>query len=135
MPGYVALSTGSALNLVPDGEMTVLAKISGRAMTMAALDHGTVRLVRTVEPPSGYDQVADGVLPEMVSDLYPTFVYIEDHLGARVAKLLLAGFGDLLEPALEYLPSELDCAVEPLRSATGPVGANDAGIWGHIHAN
>jgi len=73
-------------------------------------------------------------LSRFVADLYPTFVYIEDNLGAPVSKLLLAGFGASLGPAAEYFAHELGCDVDALRSPNGILGPDDAGIEGYLHA-
>lgn len=132
--GFVAPSSASMLNLVSAKEMTLVAKLGDGAITMAAVDKSAVRLVRRVEAPAGFNEAAASTLPELVADLYPTFVYIEDHLGAPVAKLLLAGFGEGLHPAIDCFSHELGCRVEALQSANGVVGAEDAGIQGYLHA-
>ncbi len=131
-PGFVSLSMAAALNLTPAGGMRLFAKLSGRAMTMAAVDGDAVRLIRTVELGDVANREPDRVMADMLADIFPTQVYIADNLGAPVEKLLLCGFGELLQPALELFPHELGCDVEPLRSPEGPVGRRDAGIWGYL---
>ncbi len=131
-PGYVSLSMAAALNLTPPGGMTLFAKLSGRALTMAAVDGDAVRLIRTIELGDVAQRDPDAVLADMLADIFPTQVYIADNLGSPVDKLILCGFGELLAPALERFPYELGCDVEPLRSAEGPVGRRDAGIWGYL---
>jgi hypothetical protein len=68
----------------------------------------------------------------MLADLYPTLVFVADNLGARVDRLALCGFGDLLTPALQRFPRELDCAVEGVRSPVGATSARECGIWGYL---
>jgi hypothetical protein len=36
---------------------------------------------------------------EIAADLYPTFVYIEDNIGAKAERLLLCGFAERMEAA------------------------------------
>jgi len=132
--GFISLSSASMLNLVSAKEMTLVTKLSGNIMTMAAVDESAVRLVRSVESPQASDGDLEASLSRFVADLYPTFVYIEDNLGAPVSKLLLAGFGASLGPAAEYFAHELGCDVDALRSPNGILGPDDAGIEGYLHA-
>lgn len=135
IPGYVTLSTASALNLTPAGGMTALAKMAGRTLTIVALEDGTVRLIRHIDLAAHPPEAVRARLQDMVSDLFPTFVFIQDNLGTPVSRLLLCGFGDLLRPALEALPGELDCEVEPLYSPAGIVEGHEAGLWGYVQTH
>jgi type IV pilus assembly protein PilM len=131
-PGYVGGSTVTALNLLGSGGMTLLAKLSDRTLTMAALDQGRLQMVRTVETAvSGADD-EHRAIQDLASDLYPTLVFLADSLGAPAHHITMAGFGDLLEPALRELPRELGCELEPLHSPYGPIGPREAGIWGYL---
>jgi type IV pilus assembly protein PilM len=132
-PGHVSVSTASALNLVPSGGgMTLFAKLSSRLLTLCAVDGDTVRMVRTVErAPEAYAD-PERALDDMLSDLYPTLVFIADNLGAEVDRLTLCGFGELLGPALLRFPADLGCAVDAVRTAEGPAGARECGIWGYL---
>jgi type IV pilus assembly protein PilM len=134
-PGYVSLSTAAALNLTRAGGMTVLAKMAGSTLTIVALGNGAVRLIRHVDLAEHPPGAVKERLQDIVSDLFPTCVFIKDNLGAGVSKLLLCGFGNLLEPALEFLPGELNCEVEPLSSSAGVVNGNEAGLWGYVQVN
>ena len=106
-----------------------MTKLGGSTMTMTAVDESAVRLVRSVEAPAEFE-ATESTLSEWVADMYPTFAYIEDRFGSPVARLLLAGFGETLEPAVDCFVREFGCPVEALRSANGVVGAEDAGIEG-----
>jgi hypothetical protein len=89
-------------------------------------------MIRAVErAPESYDD-ADRALDDMLADLYPTLVFVADNLGAPVDRLALCGFGELLSPALQRFPGELDCAVEGVSSPQGPTGARECGIWGYM---
>ncbi len=130
-PGYVEQSMAAALNLLESGRMTVLVKLSGGLMTIAAVGDGEVRMVRSVELAKERGD-SQRLLDDMLTDLYPTRIYVEENLGARVERLTLAGFGELLAPALERFPAELEVEVAPLRAAGGVVGPREAGIWGYL---
>ena len=132
--GFVSPSSSAMLNLVSPEEMTLVTRLCGGAMTMIAVDAAAVRLVRSVEAPAGRGESVEAALLELAADMYPTFAYIEDRFGAPAAKLLLAGFGEALEPAIACFAREFGCPVEALRSASGAAGAEDAGIQGYLHA-
>ena len=68
----------------------------------------------------------------MAADLYPTFVYVEDQLGARAGKLLLAGFGEHTEAARQQFQSELGIEVEAVRTPAGLPGEHNAGLLGYL---
>lgn len=131
-PGYVSLSTAAALNLVDGSGVTMLAKLAGRSLTMAATQNGAVRALRTVAVAPGVDLASPASLRDILADLFPTFVFVGDSLGLPVTKLALCGFGPLLNDALSLWPQELGCEVEPLRSTSGAVEGHDAGIWGYL---
>ena len=121
-PGHVTLSTCAALNLLPKDSMTLLAKRAGPALTMAAVEAGTVRMVRSVELTSPAESEDDW--SEAARDIYPTMVFVEDHFGTAVNKLVLCGF--------ERIPTATDHEVAWLRSPEGPVDGREAGIWGYL---
>ena len=118
--------------ITTSGGMTLLAKLSDRTLTMAAVDGGKLRMIRTVETALSSAGDEYHALQDLTSDLYPTLVFIADSLGAPAQHITMAGFGDLLEPALRELPRELGCEMEPLRSPYGPIGPREAGIWGYL---
>jgi type IV pilus assembly protein PilM len=131
-PGYVSLSTAAALNLVDGSGVTMLAKLAGRSLTMAATQNGAVRALRTVAVAPSVDLESPDSLHDILADLFPTFVFVGDSLGSPVTKLALCGFGPLLNDALTLWPHELGCEVEPLRSSSGAIEGHDAGIWGYL---
>ena len=131
-PGYVGGSTVTTLNLLDTSGMTLLAKLSDRTLTMAAVDHGRLQMIRTVETTLSTVDDEHRAIQDLTSDLYPTLVFIADTLGAPAHHITMAGFGDLLEPALRELPRELGCELEPLHSPYGPIGPREAGIWGYL---
>src|SRR5450432_4922563 len=85
-PGLVTTSALAALELAPDAGLSVLAKLTGRVLTVLVRDMGALKVVRCLEMPSAELEDVDAVLA-------PTFVYVEDSMGARPENLLLCGFG------------------------------------------
>ncbi len=124
-PGLVTTSSLAALNLVQDGGITVVAKITGKVLTVLVLQNGRLKLVRCLE-------VAAANIGEIATDLYPTFVYIEDNMGSKAGRLLLCGFGERMETARRQFQNELGVEVEPVRSPLGMPGENNAGLLGYL---
>ena len=124
-PGLVTTSALAALDLIPEGGLSVLAKLTGHVLSIVVRDKGSVKLIRCLEMPSaGLDDIA--------AVLLPTFVYIEDNLGGRAARLILCGFGAQTEEAQRRFHEELGVEVEPLRSPLSTPGENNAGLLGYL---
>ncbi len=133
VPGYVGLASAAALQLVSGAATTLLLKLGGGAMTMIAVEAGAVRLVRRIALPTGLPEDVSEAIGEILADLYPTLVYVEENLGRPAVRLLLCGLGNLLEPALEFLPRELGLPVEPLVASEAGGGLSDTGLQGYTH--
>ena len=133
VPGYVGLSTATVLQLVEAGPMTVLVKLGGDALTIVAVEDGVVRLVRRIALAIPASAEAKDAVDEVLADLFPTIVYIEENLRTPVSRLLLCGFGDLLEPALEIIRSEVQVSVESLLGADGRGESLASGLLGYVH--
>jgi type IV pilus assembly protein PilM len=126
-PGMVTTSCLAALELAPEAGLSVLAKLSGRVLTVVVRDKIQLKLVRCLELPS-----TD--LEDVAAVLAPTFVYIEDNVGRRAERLLLCGFGAATAEAESRFAEELDVEVEPLRSPLGVPGENNAGLLGYLRS-
>lgn len=126
-PGLVTTSSLAALELAPVHGLSVIAKLSGRVLTVLVREEGALKLVRCLELPSAS-------LDDIAAVLVPTFVYIEDNLGRPAEKLLLCGFGDETGEAARHLSEELSVAAEGLRSPLGEPGENNAGLLGYLHS-
>jgi type IV pilus assembly protein PilM len=126
-PGLVTMSSLAALELAPEAGLSVLAKLTGRALTVLVRDKSVLKLARCVELPSSE-------LPDIADVLIPTFVYIEDNLGRRAENLILCGFGSRTEDAAQFFGSELGVEAEPLRSPLGVPGENNAGLLGYLRS-
>ena len=131
--GFVSVSSAAAMNLLSDGDMNLLVKLAPSGlMTLAAVENGVVRLVRSVDLGSLEARPANDLLRDMLADIFPTQVFVADSLGQSVDQLVLCGFGEYLPAALELFPQELGCAAKPLESSEGPVGRREAGLWGYL---
>jgi type IV pilus assembly protein PilM len=126
-PGLVTTSSLAALELAPEGELTMVAKLTGRALTLLVRNRGTLKLVRCLELPSAE-------LEDVTAVLVPTFVYMEDNLGGRAEKLLLCGFGSRGEEARRIFSQELAVEVDQLRSPLGTPGEHNAGLLGYLRS-
>jgi len=71
-------------------------------------------------------------IPDIASDLYPTFVYTEDNLGGKAEKLLLAGFGSIAADAQSQFSRELHLPVELVRAGAGVAAENSLGLVGYL---
>ncbi|MGH9627254.1 MAG: hypothetical protein ACRD7E_02655 [Bryobacteraceae bacterium] len=126
-PGVVTTSVLAAADLDLSRGISVLAKLSGRVLTVAVLHSGVLKLVRCVE--------LSVVTPEeIVAVLFPTVAYVEDEHAARPDRLLLCGLGALGEENSPAWESDLGLPVEPLRSKFGVPGEYNAGLLGYLQS-
>lgn len=124
-PGLVTTSALAALELVPESGLTMMAKLTGRVLTVLVREKHILKLVRCLEMPSASLEDVAGVLA-------PTLVYMEDNLGGRAEKLLLCGFGELADEAQRRFEEELQVPAEPVRSPLAVPGETDAGLLGYL---
>jgi len=126
-PGLVVPSSLAAMELAPAGGLNVLAKLTGRVLTVVARQGGALKLVRCLElPAAGLDDVA--------AVLAPTFVYLEDNLGGKAEMLYLCGFGSQTDEAERRFAEELAVAVQTVRSPLGVPGEGNAGLLGYLRS-
>jgi type IV pilus assembly protein PilM len=126
-PGLVTTSSLASLNLIEEGGITVVAKITGRVLTVMVLQKGRLKLVRCLE-------VHTNDVAEIAADLYPTFVYIEDNIGAKTERLLLCGFAERMEEARQQFQTELGVEVLPVSSPLASPGEYNAGLLGYLRS-
>jgi type IV pilus assembly protein PilM len=126
-PGLVTTSALAALELAPESGLSVMAKLSGRVLTVLVREKSTLKLVRCLEMPSAS-------LDDIAGVLAPTLVYMEDNLGGRADKLLLCGFGPLADEAQRRFEEELQVPSEPVRSPLAVPGETDAGLLGYLRS-
>jgi type IV pilus assembly protein PilM len=73
-------------------------------------------------------------LDDIAAVLVPTFVYVEDNLGARAESLYLCGFGNHSESLARHFQGELGVPVESLHSPWGMPGEYNAGLFGYLRS-
>ncbi|MBM3747123.1 MAG: hypothetical protein FJW34_15150 [Acidobacteria bacterium] len=123
-PGLVTTSSLAAMNLVRGDDPAVVAKLSGRVLTLSVVEGAAPKLLRSIE-------VAEGTAEEILGHLHPTFAYAEDHLAARPRRLLTCGFDARDAGAFE---SELGVTAEPLQSRWGAAAGHNAGLLGCLES-
>src|ERR1700689_1979990 len=99
-PGLVTTSSIAALQLAPEAGLSVLAKLTGRVLTVLVRQKSAIKLGRCLE-------IASQELDDIAAVLLPTFVYVEDNLGGRVENLILCGFGPESDEAQRRFEEEL----------------------------
>ena len=125
--GNVTTSTLAAMDLLKGVNDAVMAKLSGRVLTVSVLNSGSLRMVRCVELPELSAE-------EIISVLHPTFAYMEDEMKSPASRLLLCGCGNLA-PEIERLCStDLGVTLEPVRSQFGVPTAANAGLLGYLES-
>ena len=126
-PGLATISSLAALELAPESGLSMVAKISGRVLTVLVRDQAALKLARCLELPSAG-------LEDIAAVLAPTLIYMEDNLGGRAGKLWLCGFGKGSAEAARRLQEELGVEAELLRSPLGTPGENNAGLLGYLRS-
>ena len=125
--GWVTTSTLAALELVPATGLNVLAKLTGRMLSLAVLDSGVLKLIRAI-------QLTEVNLEEILGHIHPTFAYVEDQLSASPDALLVCGFGASTQGSRSWLESALRVKTEPLASHWGQPGEFNAGLLGYLES-
>ncbi len=110
-PGFVTAASLSMLELLPTKGFVLVANRAPGSLTVLAIRDGIVQLARSLE----LEENASDPLDEISSDLYPTLVYLEDQMGARPERLILAGFGEDAASAATRLSVELEIEADILR--------------------
>lgn len=124
-PGLVTTSGIAMAELASQNGISILARLSGRQISVLVTNGGALKLVRTVE-------MANTSADEITGVLFPTLAYVEDELGAHADRLSLCGFGD--GGRLPEWVADLQIPVEPLRSRLGVPGGNNAGLLGYLES-
>jgi type IV pilus assembly protein PilM len=119
-PGFVTTSALAMLALVEGRQLTVIAKLSGKILTLMVVTGGVLKLIRCIE------------FGDLTGDLYSTFAYVEDQLGAKAQSLLLCGFGAETEERRQQFQNELGIPVEALQSPVGIPGETNSGLIGYL---
>jgi type IV pilus assembly protein PilM len=124
-PGFVTSGALASLSLLPAQGVAMLAKRSGSVVTVAVLQDGILRLIRTVEL-SGLEW------EELLSLLQPMFALVEDQLQVQTERLALCGFGDSTRELARALEQEFRLPVAELSSRFGTPQGYNAGALGYV---
>jgi type IV pilus assembly protein PilM len=110
-PGFVTAASLGMLELLPTKGFVLVANRAPGSLTVLVIRDGIVQLARSLE----LEENANEPLDEISSDLYHTLIYLEDQMGARPERLILAGFGDEAASAATRLSVELEIEADTLR--------------------
>ena len=122
--GLLTTSALCAIQMVPRDAVALLAKLSGQVLTLAVLDHGRLKLLRSIE-------LSGGGISEVASHFYPTFAYMEDQLGAKPQQIMTCGFARLNDD----LAHEVQESCVPVRSRFGMPDQFNAGLLGYLESS
>jgi hypothetical protein len=117
----------SALELAPETGLSVIAKLTGRVLTVLVRQAAVIKLVRCIE-------LQEPSVTDIAAVLNPTFVYVEDNLGGRADRLVLCGLGGQTDEAQRRFEEELAVPVERMNSPLGVPGENNAGLLGYLRS-
>src|SRR5882762_3036897 len=110
-PGVILSSSLAALSLLLEKKATLLARVSGVALTTAIVRGGVLCGFRCTELPVHCGDIT----PKMLLDeIYPVAAYYQDTWGEGIASVRLAGLGARLPDFVPPLESEFHCAVSSL---------------------
>jgi type IV pilus assembly protein PilM len=129
-PGVVTTSSLAALNLIRSNELALVAKLSGKTLTMLVLDGGRLRMARCLEPENLSEE-------DVLAAIYPTLAYMEDVFAGKSSKgrpqrIWLCGFGPDSAELAQRWTDELKVPVEVLTSRYGTPGPHNAGMLGFM---
>ena len=133
VPAFVGASTASALNLVGESGTEILLKLGGDSMAIAAVTDRAVKVFRRISLQEGLEGDPAIAARDVLRDLFPTIVFVEGHLGRRVAQVLLAGFGALQPPLLAAVSEAVGIQTEPLPVSGDASAECGPGLLGYVH--
>jgi type IV pilus assembly protein PilM len=129
-PGVVTTSALAALSLIKSSELSLLVKLSGKTLTILALDGSRIKMARCLE----LEALAE---EEVLTVIYPTIAYMEDVFAGksktgRPARIWLCGFGASSNDLALRWSEELKIPFEILQSRYGTPGPYNAGVLGFL---
>lgn len=93
VPGVVLPSSLAALGLVEGERPTLVLKVEPSSITITAVEHQELRLVRSLENPQGGNVSA----ADLAEAVVPSIVFFEDTFAARIEKIYVGGIAQLNE--------------------------------------
>lgn len=110
-PGVLLSSSLAAISLLDDEKPTLLARISGSALTTAIVRTGTLCGYRCTELPA----TGAGLTPQMLlEEIFPVAAYYQDTWHEGIASVRIAGLGARLPEFARPLEQEFHCQVRSL---------------------
>jgi type IV pilus assembly protein PilM len=110
-PGVVLSSSLAAITLLDDRHPTLLARVSGLALTTAIVREGVLCGYRCTELPAQSGELTPQMLLE---EIYPVAAYYQDTWREGIQSVRVAGLGPRLGEFLPPLENEFQCEVRSL---------------------
>jgi type IV pilus assembly protein PilM len=110
-PGVMLSSSLAAISLLDDHQPTLLARISGLALTTAIVREGVLCGYRCTELPAQNIELTPQMLLE---EIYPVAAYYQDTWREGIQQVRVAGLGPRLNEFLRPLEDEFKCEVRSL---------------------
>ncbi len=112
-PGVILSSSLAAITLLDDHRPTLLARVSGPALTTAIVREGVLCGYRCTELPA---QNIDLTPQMLLEEIYPVAAYYQDTWREGIQQVRVAGLGPRLNEFLRPLEDEFRCEVRSLLS-------------------
>lgn len=110
-PGVVMSSSLAAITLLSDRQATLLARVSGYALTTAIVREGVLCGYRCTELPTHGSQLAPQTLLE---EIFPVAAYYQDTWQEGIKSVRVSGLGARLPEFVQPLENEFHCDVSSL---------------------
>jgi type IV pilus assembly protein PilM len=110
-PGVVMSSTLAAITLLDDRKPTLLARVSGLALTTAIVREGVLCGYRCTELPANSGNITPQTLLE---EIFPVAAYYQDTWQEGIQSVRVAGLGARLPDFVRPLEEEFHCDVSSL---------------------
>ena len=112
-PGVILSSSLAAITLLDEHRPTLLARVSGPALTTAIVREGVLCGYRCTELPA---QNTDLTPQMLLEEIYPVAAYYQDTWREGIQQVRVAGLGPRLNEFLRPLEEEFRCEVRSLLS-------------------
>lgn len=113
-PGVLLSSSLAAISLLEDEKATLLARVSGSALTTAIVRSGVLCGYRCTE----VSATGSGLTPQMLlEEIFPVAAYYQDTWHEGIASVRIAGIGARLSEFARPLEQEFHCPVRSLLHA------------------
>jgi hypothetical protein len=110
-PGVVMSTSLAAISLLEDDKPTLLARVSGSALTTAIVRRGVLCGYRCTELPA---QGASLTPQMLLEEVFPVAAYYQDTWQEAIQSVRVAGFGSRLAEFARALEDEFRCEVRSL---------------------